>query len=482
MTTSVNTSSSGLISSAGLGSGLDVSTIIKAMVNAESQPLTDLQSTASRMQTKLSALGSVKSYLAAFRDAAALLSQPASWNPTAVNSTNSAAVSASTGSGAAVGSYSVEVSRLAAAQTLASSKVFGAAEAVGAGSLRIEKTAAGGSAAAVDIAVSATDTLASVRDKINHSDSGVTAHIQTDSSGSRLVVQANDSGAANAFRISVTDSDGDAEDADGLSALGYDPAAAGGSPMTRQQAAVDAAARVNGVDVTSASNTLTNVLDGVTLTLGAVTAANTPVSVTVSRDTEAIRTQVTGMVSAYNALQTYLANQTKYDPATKTAATLQGDGTTNTIRSQLRAMMGGSSGGSSTFTRFSDIGFNVQKDGTIVVDKAKLASGLSNSTEMRKLFANSDTTVDGNNGLATQLRKMTDSMLGTDGLLTSRTTGIQSSISSNGKRQADMQTRIDKYEARVRAQYTALDAKMSSLNSLSTYVTQQITQMNKSNN
>jgi len=455
------------LSSAGLGSGLDVKTIVKAMVDAESQPLNDLQALASQMKTRLSALGQVKSYVSAFRDAASALSRPATWNAVSAVSNNTSAVSVSSSSGAATGAYTVEVTQLAKAQTLAS-RAFAQAEALGAGTLTLEKTAGGSTP--LNITVEATDTLAQVRDKINAADSGITAHIQTDASGSRLVLQSAKTGSAEGFKVTASGTGGVAD-------LAYDPAATT-NPMTQPQAGTNALATVNGVPVDSASNTLTNVLEGVTLTLGSITT--TPATVTVTRDTTAIKASINAMATAYNSLQTFLASQTKYDPATKTAATLQGDSAANGIRNQLRQMMGATTTASASYTRLSEVGFDLQKDGTVVVSDAKLTAALADPTEVRKLFANSDAAVAGNNGVGVQLRKLADSMLGTDGVLTSRSTGIQNSITYNSRRQAEMQTRIDKYESRVQAQYNALDTKMSQLNSLSAYVTQQITQMNKS--
>ena len=467
MVTATTTVARPTLSSAGLGSGLDVKSIVKAMVDAESQPLNDLQRLASQMQTKLSALGQVKSYVSAFRDAASALARPATWNAVSAVSNNTSAVSVSSTAGAATGAYSIEVTQLAKAQTLAS-RAFAAAETLGAGTVTLQKTAAGSTP--VNIAIDAGDTLAKVRDKINASDSGITAHIQTDATGSKLVLQSEKTGSAEGFKVSTS---GGA----GLADLAYDPAAATNA-MTLAQAGTNALATVNNIAVDSASNTLTDVLEGVTLNLGSVTTS--AATVTVTRDTAAVKTAITAMVTAYNSLQNFLATQTKYDPATKTAATLQGDSAANGIRNQLREMMGASSTASGTYSRLSEVGFDLQKDGTVVVNDAKLTAALSNVSEVRKLFANSDAAVAGNNGVGVQLRKLADSMLGSDGVLTSRTNGIQSSMSYNSRRQAEMQTRIDKYEARVQAQYSALDTKMSELNSLSNYVTQQITQMNKS--
>lgn len=484
--TTIN-SSTGSISSAGLGSGLDVESIVKAMVTAEGQPIDSLKKSASALESKLSTFGTVKSYLSAFRDAAAKLANVTTWSATSSTSGDATKVAVSSTSSAVAANYSVEVTQLAKSQTIASSVYAASTEAVGAGMLRVElgrwSAAQAGFTArtdppGVDIQVGATDTLADVRDKINAADAGVTAVILNDSAGARLVIRSADTGEENGFRITATDSDGNDNDALGLSALAYNPPA-GTSATTLSTAAQDAKAKINGLDITSASNTLTEVMDGVSLTLNAETGS-TPVEVKVASDTASMKTAVQGFVDSYNQLMKYLATQTKYDAGSKTAGALQGDSTANSIRSQLRAMMSQTVSSSSTFTRVSDLGFDIQQDGSIKLDSTKLDNALANVPELKKMFSATNLTDDTQSGLATQLRSLTDGLLSTDGALSSRTSGIQSSIDRNEARQEAMQLRLDAFEKRVRAQYTALDTQMAQMSSLSTYLTQQIAQMNKS--
>ena len=172
---------------------------------------------------------------------------------------------------------------------------------------------------AIDIAVAATDTLADIRDKINAAGAGVTALVMTDASGSRLLIRSNATGAANAFRTTVTDDDGGNADAAGLSALAFDPSA-GAAAMTQSQTAADAAATVNGLPVTSTSNTLTNIVDGLTLTLNAETTLTGPVTVNVVTDAEALKKTLTDFAAAYTAVVKLIAADTKYDPVAKKGA------------------------------------------------------------------------------------------------------------------------------------------------------------------
>jgi len=487
--TSVSATSSsktGTLSSAGVGSGLDVQSIVTALVNAESIPLNSLKTAETTLQTKLSTFGTVQSYLSAFRDAAAALSHGSTFAQTVGSSSSPGVVDITTGANTPEGNYTVEVQQLAASQTLATGAYASSDALVGQGSLSIQLGTIGsdgtsftaGSSSAVNISVSATDTLANVRDKINSSGAGVTASILNDGSGSRLVLKSTNTGAANAFTVTATDSDGNNTDASGLSRISYDPSLPS-SQMTKPVSAADAKATINGLPVSSSINSLTEVLDGITLKLGAVTTG--AVTLTAKSDTDSIKKAMTTFVDAYNKLNSYLADQTKYDASTKVAGVLQGDSTANSIRSQMRSIMSSSTGASATFSRLSDIGFDIAKDGTLTINDSKLTSSLGNLAEVKKLFTNTDLSTAGNDGIASQLRSLTDGMLNSTGMLTTHTQGIQSSITRNEDRQAQMQTRIDQYEARVRAQYTALDSTMSTLNNLSSYLTQQLTAMSNSN-
>ncbi|HSC62189.1 MAG TPA: flagellar filament capping protein FliD, partial [Caldimonas sp.] len=321
-------------------------------------------------------------------------------------------------------------------------------------------------AAAVDVVIAATDTLATVRDKINAAGAGVTALIMTDASGSRLLIRSNTSGAANAFRTS------------GIASLAFDPSA-GVTTMTQSQTATDAAATVNGLAVTSPSNTLSNIVDGLTLNLSALTTD--PVTVNVVTDTESLKKTITDFAAAYTALVKLIATDTKYDAATKKGGILQGDSAATGLQRQMRTLAGANSGASTLFGHLSDAGLELQADGSMTVNATKLANALGNLTEVRKLFANSNTLDATQDGFGKRFRVITDAMLGVDGALTTKTDGLGQQLQRNQKDQDALQVRLDGIEKRMRAQYTALDATMALLNSKSNYITQQIAAFNASN-
>ena len=466
------------LSSAGIGSGLDVNSIVTALVNVERVPIDQLQTQAGTLQTQLSSFGKLQSYVSAVRDAARALTLPGTWSQT-VGSSSDPAVGITTDASTLAGSYRVEVQSLAAAQSLATATTYaGATSVLGQGSLHIELGTWAGTAftaksgaTAIEVSIGpGEDTLEKVRDKINGADAGVVASILTDASGARLVLRSRDTGEANGFRVGVTES-GTA----GLGALAYDPSG-GATAMTLAQAASNARATINQLPVVSASNTLAGVIDGLTLTLNKPTTA--PVDVAAKPDTESMKKAIGTFVSAYNDMAKYLNDQTRYDAASKTAGTLQGDSAALAVRSQMRSLLATTSGASSTFTRLADVGFDVQADGTIQLKGSKLDNALANIPELKKLFANSDSVTPANNGVLTQLRGLADQFLSVDGTLSTRSAGLHSRIDSNKANQSRLEDRVTAFEARVRAQYTALDAQMGQLTGLSTYVTQQLSLLN----
>lgn len=478
--------STSTISSLGVGSGLDAESIVTKLVALERRPISNLQTAASKIQTKISAFGQIQSAVSALRDAAQKLTNPSLWASTTATSSDASAVGFSTSSGAAAGNYSVSVSKLAASQSVVTQNALsGGTATVGAGTLTFETGRYNGTAftgatptAQVSITISDTDTLENVRDKINASTAGVTASIVNDASGARLVMTSKATGEANAFRVTASDTDGNDTDASGLSALAYDPAnSTAGTRLT--QTAANAAARINGVDVTSTSNTFSNVLTGITVTANKLVDSSSPVSVTVAQDNTTLTKAITDFATAYTSLSSLLASNTKYDASTQVAGTLQGDSTAVGLLNQFRRAVGGGSSASSAFGTLSSIGLEISSTGGMSVNNTKLTAALGNLSELKKAFSAAGTEAGGDEGFATRLRSIADTLLGTNGALTSRTAGLNQSIKNNQKQQDAIDTKATLYEKRLRAQYAALDTTMAGISSQGNYVTQMITQMNK---
>jgi len=486
MATSV--SGVGSITSTGIGSGLDVAGILDKLMAVEERPLTMLREAATTLNTRLSNVGKLQGYFSAMRDKANALTAPTLWGGTTATSSDSASVKVSTGTNAAAGSYAINVQRLAAGQTVSGAPLASSASTLSEGSLTIELGTYGSGSPAADftakagsspvtIDIGAGDTsLAALRDKINAAGAGVVATIVSDASGARLSLRSKDTGAENAFRVTVAETTNDGDAATGLSALGYDGTAAD-SPMARTASAVNAALSINGIALESASNTLTNVVDGLTVNLLKTTAAD--VDVSVATDTATVKTAITDFVSAFNTLTSFIKTQTAYNADSKTAGALQGDQSTLALQSQLRAVLNEGSSASSVWSRLSEIGLALKSDGTLDTASAKLDNALGNLPELKKLLS-ADSSTTGGMGFVRRFKNLADAALGTEGVFETRSAGIRASVDRNSKSQDMMQQRLDQTKARLQAQYSALDTKMATLSNLSSYMTQQITQYNKS--
>jgi len=477
------------LSSLGVGSGLDAESIVTKLVALEKQPADVLTTKNSKLQTQVSTWGKIQSNFSALQDAAGKLMDSNFWSATTAKSSDDTAVSVTTGSSAAAGSYAVSVTQLAASQSVASSAFATNASTVGEGTLRIElgkyntdnsvappavTFAAKAAATAVDIAIGPGDnTLEKIRDRINTANAGVSASIVTDASGARLVMRGQN-GEENAFRVLVTESGS----APGLSALAYSAATGGTSTMTRTQSAQNAQATINGLSVSSASNTMSNVVEGVTIKLNKVTTA--PATVNVDLDTASITKGVNEFISAYNSAVSTIRVQTLYDEASKTAGPLQGNATARGLLSQLRNLIGSNTGASSAFSRLSDVGIDINKDGTLAMKSTKFNDAMGKLGELQKFFGGSSDTDASLNGIGTRVKNLSKQILdSTSGAIVNSTNGLNSTIKRNKDKIEDINDRAGLVEARLRAQYSALDTSIAKLSGLSSYVTAQLAALNK---
>lgn len=499
MSTTTSTTT-GSISSAGIGSGLDVKGIISSLMAVESQPLTLLQNKASTVTTEISAVGQIQSLTSTMADKARALSTSSLWTQTTSSSADPTIVTADTSAGtAAAGDYSVSVQQLAQGQTVTSSVAAGTGLNAGTLTIQIGNYTSDGltpsttsfanatGSSAVNVQIGAGDTsLNAIRDKINAANAGVSASIITDATGSRLSLRSTTTGAVNGFKITATEATDDGNPSTGLSSLSFDGSSgATSSQLTLNQYALNAKATVNGIAIESATNKLSNISDGLSLTL--LKKSDTPVDVNVAIDTASMQKAIADFVSAYSSLQSYISLQTKYDASTAVAAgtarhdgPLEGDPSIVGFQNQLHGVINTTSVTSVAFSRLSDIGIAVQKDGTLAVsNQNKLTAALANPTELHKLLATQGTN-DQNTGIMTRFAAMGDRATSVDGALFSRSDGLKGELSRNQKQQDDMQVHLDATQTRLTAQYQALDTTMSKMSALSSYVTQQVALMQKS--
>lgn len=382
---------------------LDINSIISQLMTVERQPLSKLDIKEASYQAKLSAYSSVKGAVSSFQSALQSLSNAANFQPLKATPSDATVFSASAASTAVAGTYTLEVSSLAQAQKLAAAGQSSSTAAIGTGISTIVTfdfgTISGGTfdsgtghysgatftsngdgthSITID---SSNNSLQGIRDAINAAGMGVTATIINDGSGTpyRLALSANNNGISNSMKITVS---GDAA-VDSL--LAHDPA--GTQNLAETVTAQNAGFKVNGVAVSKTSNTVSDVIQGVTLTLNKVTAS--PETLTIARDTAAVSSSIGGFVKAYNDLATTLKNFTAYDAASQKGAILQGDSTVRSLQSQMRnILITPITGTSGALTTLSDVGVAFQKDGSLAVNQTRLDSVMaSNFSDIASLFA-----------------------------------------------------------------------------------------------
>ena len=459
------------ITSTGVGSGLDINSIVTSLMNIEQRPLTLLQQRATEIQTKISAFGSLQSQISTLGDLATRLATPASWGAMTAASSDTAKLSVTAGTAAAAGGYSISVSQLAQAQSLASNPILVADEAdVGTGTLTISK----GTGTPVSVVITdANKSLIGVRDAINAANGGVSASIVRDAAGARLVLRSTTSGADSAITVTTADSGGTPITAStGLGRFAYQPTATvgNGRNMTQTQPAQNAQYNVNGLDLTSSSNTITTALDGVTLTLRGVTTA--PVDVDVAIETFSLRKNVNDFVKAYNDLNKLLTDQTRADPTGKSNGALQGDSTAVSLISRLRESLRGSVTGVAGANSLSNAGLELQRDGSLKVNEAKFAPLLADPKQLSALFSQTQQGADASTrGFAVRIAAFSKSLTDASTGLPTRTESLQQSIKYNQRQQETTQDRLTRIEARIRSQYQRLDTEMTKLNGQMSFIT-----------
>ena len=472
------------VASLGVGSNLDLSGLLDKLANAERQPLVLLQRQQISYTAKLSAYGTLQNALSSFQAAATKLSDATLFQGAKASSSATDVLSAKADSTAVAGSYAVSVTQLAQAQSLVSGGVASTTSAIGAGGATTVTidfgTIAGtlntttgtydaGATFTADAArpqVSLTidstnNTLAGIRDAVNKTTGiGVSASIVNDGTTNRLVLTSATTGQKSSMRISVT---GDAAVG---ALLANDPA--GTQNLKQTITATDAALTVNGIAVTSATNTVASSVQGVTMTLAKIGSS----TLTVSRDTASVESAVSAFVNAYNSLQSTASQLSKYDQEKRTGAALVGDSTLRSIQTQIRTVLNTPQAGA--LKVLSNVGVSFQKDGTITLDAAKLSSAFSaNKDAVAELFAGTG----GSTGYGKQVSALVDTFTRADGMLNTATTGVKTSLKSLDTQFAATENRVQATVARYRAQFTQLDMLMSRMNSTTSYLTQQFAAM-----
>jgi flagellar hook-associated protein 2 len=433
------------LTATGIGSGLDINTIVGVLVDAEKVPKEAIfNKTEDTIDAKVSAIGSLKSALSNFQDALDKLKDGASLNQRSVSTGDSNFFTASADKKAQTGSYNIIVEQLAQRHKVAGAFTADVATPVGEGSLAFTVN---GNSFSVDVA--AGDSLNAIADSINQADDnvGVTATIVTTDGGSRLVISSDTEGPASNVSVTATDSSGT-----GLNDM------FGGANLTEVQAAKASIVYIDGQKLQSETNEIKDAIAGVTLNLTDADLNKTSV-LKIELDEEAVKENVQGFVDAYNSLMEKIDSLSSYDAEKKTAAALQGDSMIRSIESQMRNMISTRVDDGSGSVALYDIGIEADRYGKLSVNSTKLDQSISeNMGSIETLFATEST------GLATRLDTLVDGYVKTGGLIDSRNNAYTNDKERLADQREAFSLKMEQLQARLFKQYNAMDLVVGKLN------------------
>lgn len=469
--TSSTSAASQLVSTLGAGSGINMSQLAEQLASAQyAARLDQITLRTDRLATQISSASTLKSMISSL--ASSLGDRVRTGDLAAAPQiTNSSIAAVSKGAATGRGTTTLEVTSLAKPQTLVMPALASETTPVGSGTLTLRFGSISGSAftadsarAGLDITVPQGATLSTVASAINASGAGVTAYVATGTSGAQLVLKGQD-GAANAFALEAAESPTDP----GLAALAWSPA---GDATRLTAAASDAAFKLDGVQRTSTSNTITDAAPGLSLKL---TGTNTgaPTTITYSDPAGGITTAMQDLTSALNEMVGELNRDT--DP---TSGTLNNDPGARALRRQLttlastQAMPANSTGSPTTL---SELGLATNRDGTFTFDSARLASTLKRDPEgTGAMFTN------GLYGVFATFDKLartvaSSSDAGSLGGSIARLTKLQTTL---GTQKSTLATKQEELRVRLVSQYAKLDTNLSSSKSTLSFLQAQVAAWN----
>jgi flagellar hook-associated protein 2 len=452
------------LSSQGLGSGLDIASLVTKLVAAEKAPrqaqITRAQSAA---VTTISALGSLKGAMAGFNDALSALKTEDVFESRSANASDPDVFTATASTTAISGTYDIEVESLASAHQIASNAVIGGASGnVGTGTLTI-----GTGTKTFQVSIDDTHkTLSQIRDAINaatDNKGSVRASIVNAADGGHLILTSLTTGATSAITVAVADGTGT------LGNFAYNPLLT--TNYAEKHPAQDAVVYVSGFKHTSATNSITDAIEGVTIT--AIKADDDAThSLTIANDTNSTTAKIKKFVDSYNALQKQIATLRSYEPTTKQAGPLLGDAMLRGIETDVRAKLSGAVGGlTGNYQTIASIGITTGKDGSLALDSDKLTKALAADYDgVAKLFGSDD-------GVAARLSTSLTASLADTAEINLRNKALNAKTVSLQKDQAALETRMANVTARYNQQFNALDSLLSNMQQTSSFLTTQLSQI-----
>lgn len=447
-----------MVSSPGIGSGLDIRSLVDQLVTAERQPILRVAAQEAKLQTQLSAYGQLKGALSTFRGTLTPIDDTNDFKALTATSSATSVLVAAASTDAARGVLNIEVERIAENHRLASATTFADTGTTTIGTGGATMTIAVGSEAFT--VEHGGKTLAEIRDAINAAsdNTGVTASILNDDVGNRLYLTADGDGSENFVTVTYSTADPFS-----LQSVNQDR----NSSSTFTAVDLDAEMLVENLyTVTSSSNTISDAIQGVTLNL--VAAGTT--RVTVDHDRSKVEKNVQGFVDGFNKLLSTLRTLSQGALSTDRAAVLR-------LESQLRAELNEAAPAGSAFASIFDLGVKSKfvigsttgDNGLLEFDAAKLRSALETDPEgVAALFAAAET------GVATRLQTLVTGHLQSTGLIAGKEQAITARIDSMSDRRAEMERRLETMQQQLLKRYNALDTLLGQLQSTQSYLTQQL--------
>jgi flagellar hook-associated protein 2 len=393
-----------MLTATGIGSGLDIESLITQLVAAERQPVeTRLLRQEFSLTSELSAFGTMKGALASFQNSLANLNSLSTYGQRTATSSNDDVVTISASAESAAGQYNLSVNQLAGSHSLASGGFSLPSDTMGTGTLSIRFGTTDYASpdpgpesynsfslnpdkgVATIVIDNTNNTLEGVRDAVNSAGIGVSASIVNDGNGYRLLLGSGSTGEENSLEIRVDDDDGNDVDGAGLSAFAFNTDAIN---LAQTAAAQDALFTINGLSISNASNTVENVIDGVNINLRSL-SGTAPVSIEIVEDRAAVTEAISEFITGYNSFIATANNLTAYDAETASAGVLQGDFSARSISGQLRQVLSTAVAGfNGPFSSLSEIGISTGSDGSLSLNNADLDLALESSfDEIVGLFA-----------------------------------------------------------------------------------------------
>jgi len=459
------------ISSAGIGSGLDVNGLVSQLLSLERQPLNSLSTKKQTFNDQLSAFGQVKSALDSFKSAVSSLKLDTDFSAAKATSSDTSLLTATATSIASASGYTIKVSQLAQAGvkstvnglSSASTKIsditdLPAGVSAPTGTFQFS-TGSGSTLKTFSITLDGSESLQGIRDKINSANMTVDGKTTTQSLATASVVNTGTAAAPSYKLVIASTAKGTDNDITIDSAF---QSALGGFDATKQPAK-NAQFTVNGLDIERSTNTVTDVIDGVTLNLVSADNSKT-LNLAVARDTDAVTKKVNDFISAYNKLASTVSN------LHQKGGTLEADNSATSVIYGLQAVFNQPAKiAGNDLGYLAQVGISFKKDGTLSLDSDAFSKALTtNSANVISLFTDSD------QGFATRLYNTASSMLNSNGLVDSRIQGLNQRIKTLDSNIDRENVRLDNVETRLRKQYANLDSLLGTMKNTSSYLSSQL--------